>query len=89
MAAPAKIDPMHQFQIAPLGGGDLVASPFAFTNSALWMLIVLAVILVFVGAKMLAAGWYEIPTLASLGVIVAILAVAAAASLYVDGRQQA
>ena len=47
MAAPAKIDPMHQFQIAPVGGGDLVASPFAFTNSALWMLIVLAVILVF------------------------------------------
>src|SRR6476469_7875854 len=38
---------MHQFQIAPVGGGDLVASPFAFTNSALWMLIVLAVILVF------------------------------------------
>ena len=47
MAAPAKIDPMHQFQIAPVGGGELVASPFAFTNSALWMLIVLAVILVF------------------------------------------
>src|ERR1051325_10396476 len=38
---------MHQFKIAPVGGGDLVASPFAFTNSAMWMLIVLAVILVF------------------------------------------
>ena len=47
MAAPAKIDPMHQFQIAPIGGGELVSSPFAFTNSALWMMIVLAVILVF------------------------------------------
>jgi len=47
VAAPAKIDPMHQFQIAPLGGGELVSSPFAFTNSALWMLIVLGAILVF------------------------------------------
>ena len=54
-----------------------------------YLTVGLAVILVFVGAKMLAAGWYEIPTLASLGVIVAILAVAAAASLYVDGRKQA
>ena len=46
MAAP-KIDPMHQFQIAPLGGGTLEASPFIFTNSALWMLIVLATIVAF------------------------------------------
>ena len=36
---------MHQFQIAPLVG-DL-GSPFAFTNSALWMLIVLALIWLF------------------------------------------
>lgn len=47
MAAEAKIDPMHQFQIAPVGGGELAASPFAFTNSALWMLIALGVILLF------------------------------------------
>ena len=47
MAAEAKIDPMHQFEIAAVGGGELTASPFAFTNSALWMLIALAVILVF------------------------------------------
>ncbi|MEO8141926.1 MAG: F0F1 ATP synthase subunit A [Sphingomicrobium sp.] len=45
MAAESKIDPMHQFQIAPLFG-DL-GSPFAFTNSALWMLIVLAAIYAF------------------------------------------
>ena len=45
MAAESKIDPMHQFQIAPLFG-DL-GSPFAFTNSALWMLIVLGAIYVF------------------------------------------
>jgi F-type H+-transporting ATPase subunit a len=41
------MDPMHQFQIAPLGGGELAASPFQFTNSALWMLIVLAAIVLF------------------------------------------
>ncbi len=45
MAATSKIDPMHQFQIAPLVG-DL-SSPFAFTNSALWMLIVLGAIYAF------------------------------------------
>jgi len=45
VAAESKIDPMHQFQIAPLFG-DL-GSPFAFTNSALWMLIVLAAIYAF------------------------------------------
>jgi F-type H+-transporting ATPase subunit a len=46
VAAP-KIDPMHQFQIAPVGGGTLEASPFIFTNSALWMLIVLGAIVLF------------------------------------------
>jgi F-type H+-transporting ATPase subunit a len=46
VAAPA-IDPMHQFEIYPIGGGDLVATPFQFTNSALWMLIVLGVIVAF------------------------------------------
>ena len=47
MAEAAKIDPMHQFAIAPLGSEQLVASPFQFTNSSLWMMIVLAAILVF------------------------------------------
>lgn len=46
MAAEAKIDPMHQFQISALGGG-LDGSPFAFTNSALWMLVVLALVYLF------------------------------------------
>ncbi len=45
MAAESKIDPMHQFQISPLVGE--LGSPFAFTNSALWMLIVLAIVWVF------------------------------------------
>lgn len=47
MAEAGKIDPMHQFSIAPVGGGELVASPFQFTNSALWMFIVLGAVLVF------------------------------------------
>ena len=47
MAAAAKIDPMHQFVIAPFGGGELTATPFQFTNSAVWMLAVLAAILLF------------------------------------------
>src|SRR3954468_3791574 len=37
---------MHQFQINPLAG-PLDGSPFVFTNSALWMLVVLALIWVF------------------------------------------
>ena len=45
MAAETKIDPMHQFQIDPLLGQ--LGSPFAFTNSALWMLIVLGAIWAF------------------------------------------
>ncbi|HYI39085.1 MAG TPA: F0F1 ATP synthase subunit A [Allosphingosinicella sp.] len=46
MAAESKIDPMHQFQISPLAG-NLDGSPFVFTNSALWMLVVLAFIWLF------------------------------------------
>ena len=47
MAAAAKIDPMHQFTIAPIGSDQLVASPFQFTNSSLWMMIVLAAVIAF------------------------------------------
>ena len=47
MAAESKIDPMHQFQIDPIFGSLGEGSPFAFTNSALWMLIVLAAIYAF------------------------------------------
>jgi len=46
VAATSRIDPMHQFQIHPLGG-TLDGSPFVFTNSALWMLVVLALIWLF------------------------------------------
>ena len=47
MAAEIKIDPMHQFQIDPLFGSAEAGSPFIFTNSALWMLIVLGAIYAF------------------------------------------
>jgi F-type H+-transporting ATPase subunit a len=46
VAAHSTIDPMHQFQINPIAG-DLAGNPFAFTNSALWMMIVLATIWIF------------------------------------------
>jgi len=46
------MDPMHQFQIAPIGGETLEATPFLFTNSALWMLIVLFAIVLFMWGGM-------------------------------------
>jgi F-type H+-transporting ATPase subunit a len=46
VAAESRIDPMHQFQIHPLAG-NLDGSPFVFTNSALWMVVVLALIWLF------------------------------------------
>ena len=51
MAAASKIDPMHQFQIEGLTG-PLSGAPFAFTNSALWMLIVLGAITLFMWGGM-------------------------------------
>jgi F-type H+-transporting ATPase subunit a len=47
VAAEVKIDPMHQFQIDPVIGQAVPGSPFMFTNSALWMLIVLGCIWLF------------------------------------------
>jgi F-type H+-transporting ATPase subunit a len=46
VAAETAIDPMHQFQISPIAG-VLDGSPFVFTNSALWMFIVLGLIWLF------------------------------------------
>jgi F-type H+-transporting ATPase subunit a len=40
------MDPMHQFQIRPLLG-HLNGTPFVFTNSALWMFVVLALLWLF------------------------------------------
>ncbi len=44
MAAQTKIDPMHQFMIDPIYGQLGPHNPFAFTNSSLWMLLLLALI---------------------------------------------
>ena len=52
MAAESTIDPMHQFRIDALGGGALDGNPFVFTNSALWMVIVTACILLFMWGGM-------------------------------------
>jgi F-type H+-transporting ATPase subunit a len=52
VAAEGKIDPMHQFQIDVLAGGALDGTPFVFTNSALWMLIVFGSILLFMWGGM-------------------------------------
>ena len=41
----------------------------------------LALILVFIGAKMLLSGWYEMPTAIALGVVAAVLFVSVAASV--------
>jgi F-type H+-transporting ATPase subunit a len=45
--AAGKIDPMHQFVIEPVFGSFQPGNPFVFTNSALWTLIVLATIWLF------------------------------------------
>ena len=47
MAAAGDIDPMHQFVIEPIVGSFQRNNPFVFTNSALWTLIVLGTITVF------------------------------------------
>lgn len=48
-AEEGKIDPMHQFAIEPLFGQDLVVGGYnlAFTNSALWMVITLGLLWLF------------------------------------------
>ncbi|GAA3793756.1 F0F1 ATP synthase subunit A [Qipengyuania pelagi] len=55
MAHSAKVDPMHQFTIEPLAGTEnweLAGFNIAFTNSALWMLITVVVLAIFVAGGM-------------------------------------
>jgi F-type H+-transporting ATPase subunit a len=47
-----KIDPMHQFQIEPLAKLDLLGYDISFTNSSLFMLVVLGAIWVFMAGGM-------------------------------------
>jgi F-type H+-transporting ATPase subunit a len=55
VAHSAKVDPMHQFTIEPLAGTEnweLAGFNIAFTNSALWMLITVVVLAIFVAGGM-------------------------------------
>ena len=47
MATEGKIDPMHQFLIEPIARLDVAGYDISFTNSSLWMLIVLGTLWVF------------------------------------------
>lgn len=64
MATEAKVDPMHQFTIEPLGGTagwELAGYNIAFTNSALWMAITTVALVLFVAgglsAKLVPGRW--------------------------------
>lgn len=48
----------------------------------------LAIVLIFVGVKMLIAGWYKVPILPALGVVAVILASSIALSLYTSARRR-
>jgi F-type H+-transporting ATPase subunit a len=52
VAAGTKIDPMHQFTVEPLVPLHLGKYDISFTNSSLWMLITLALILGFMAVGM-------------------------------------
>ncbi len=58
-----------------------VIGRFAFLKTGL------ALVLLFVGAKMLLSDWYKMPPLVSLAVIVAILGASLAVSLVITGRK--
>ncbi len=47
-----KIDPMHQFQIEPLAKLDLFGYDISFTNSSLFMMVVLVAIWAFMAGGM-------------------------------------
>jgi len=53
-AEEGKIDPMHQFLIEPLfpGGFEVAGQTISFTNSALWMIITLAALWLFMQGGM-------------------------------------
>ena len=52
MAAEGKIDPMHQFTVEPLAPLHIGPYDISFTNSALWMLVALALIFGFMAMGM-------------------------------------
>ena len=53
MATEGKIDPMHQFEVQPIFDGfTLFGQQISFTNSALWMFVVLGLLYVFMAGGM-------------------------------------
>jgi F-type H+-transporting ATPase subunit a len=52
VAAEGKFDPMHQFQVQPIVPLHIGGYDVSLTNSALWMLIALGVIIGFIGLGM-------------------------------------
>ena len=52
MAAEGKIDPMHQFTVEPIAPLHIGGYDISFTNSALWMLVALALIFGFMAMGM-------------------------------------
>jgi F-type H+-transporting ATPase subunit a len=76
VASESKIDPMHQFQIDPIVGTLAEGNPFVFTNSALWMLIVLGAVWFFMvgGLKReLVPGRWQVAVEGFTGFIVSML----------------
>lgn len=47
-----KIDPMHQFEVTPMGSFNLAGNEIVFTNSALWMIIAAVVLGLFMWGGM-------------------------------------
>ena len=52
MAAESKIDPMHQFTVEPIAPLHVAGYDISFTNSSLWLLITLALIIGFMAMGM-------------------------------------
>ena len=68
----------------PDSDGGIMA--FLWRNKIWWLTPAIAVLLVYVGVKMLFAHWYHLPTVVSLSFIVLVMTVAIVASVVKDRR---
>jgi F-type H+-transporting ATPase subunit a len=77
VAAESRIDPMHQFTISPIAHLNVAGYDISFTNSALWMVIVLAVIWLFMLGGMkrsLVPGRWQVAVEGVTGFVTSMLA---------------
>jgi len=84
-----KIDPMHQFTIEPIAGSFQGGNPFVFTNSALWMLIVLGAIYFFMLGGMkrqLIPGRWQVAVEGLTGFVASMVDSSKRADMAVSGR---